>query len=157
MKLNDWKNEKIQEIKEKYEDFVGENAISFLEETIKEYTKKEYFIDDVKFYELWKTLKKDFKDEIIKKIFEIVKEWEILTTSPYSTSLYNKDNITWGSKPENSLRISDHWNFITHGQKHCKMENESKNNHLMLCIYQNGIYKIIEDLTEKFGEVYVEF
>lgn len=61
-----------------------------------------------------------------------------VSQSPYSQSIYaykGDDDITWNYKPQDSLRISDHWNFDGHcitrdGIKRC----------LMICKYDNGIY-----------------
>lgn len=35
------------------------------------------------------------------------------TKSPYSSSYYNSDEISWGNKPDGSVRLADHWNFET--------------------------------------------
>lgn len=58
-------------------------------------------------------------------IVEELLEWDIINKSPYSDSFYNDKNISWRHKPLNSLRISDHWNFIAQdGDVHCKTDVE---------------------------------
>ena len=81
-------------------------------------------------------------EEIIKEILS----WNVISTSPYSSSYYNAKNITWNSKPEGSLRLSDHWNFESQGTKHCQLENTDEyTEKLMLCEYHNGKYRIIKE------------
>lgn len=73
--------------------------------------------------------------------------------SPYSNSFYNAKNITWGYKPEGSLRISDHWNFESLGEKHCVTEDPSFTQGWAICKYSKGVYKVIK----KFKEEKVKF
>ena len=81
-------------------------------------------------------------EEIIKEILS----WNVISTSPYSSSYYNAKDITWNSKPEGSLRLSDHWNFESQGTKHCQLENTNEyTEKLMLCEYHNGKYRIIKE------------
>lgn len=63
-------------------------------------------------------------------IIEMMKEWPIIYKSPYSKSFYSSDDISWESKPDNSYRVSDHWNFVTNrGPKvHCQTTQPVKNN-----------------------------
>ena len=49
--------------------------------------------------------------------------WDVIHKSPYSNSFYNSHNISWGYKPINSLRVSDHWNFGAN-KEHCKTDIE---------------------------------
>lgn len=48
---------------------------------------------------------------------------EVKSASPYnryaSGSFYTKEGKTWGHTPEGTIRISDHWNFYSRGDKHC--------------------------------------
>ena len=80
------------------------------------------------------------------KAQEIVKKWRIISMSPYSTSFYNKNGITWGKKPNGSLRLSNHWNFYSQGEIHCKLNttNNYLSNTWILAEYNNGIYKEIQ-------------
>ena len=95
----------------------------------------------------------DEKEAKIQKIvLDIVKDWDIISKSPYSNSIYDSDCISWGYKPEGSLRISDHWSFESQGKIHCKIEDETKKNHWLLCRYENGIYKIIRDISKEISE-----
>lgn len=82
-------------------------------------------------------LKKDDYLELA-KIFK--ENFKVVSESPYSTSIYNSNDIDWNYKPEGSYRIADHWNF----DGHCKTHQEVKNNtHLSVGIYRDGKYDII--------------
>lgn len=79
-------------------------------------------------------------------ILNLLNSWEDISFSPYSHSCYNSKNIDWDYKPENSLRLSDHWNFESNGEIHCKLyNNEEYTKKLLLCQYINGYYHIIEE------------
>ena len=69
--------------------------------------------------------------------------WDIVSKSPYGMSFYNSNDIDWGYKPENSLRISDHWNFESDGQIHCPTDCEFENG-WALAEFKNGVYHILE-------------
>lgn len=68
--------------------------------------------------------------------------------SPYSNSFYNSHDITWNYKPENSLRISDHWNFTTsYGSEiHCQTTNPAFKTGWAVGEYHHGVYTIIKYL-----------
>lgn len=71
----------------------------------------------------------------------------VYSCSPYSNSVYfhGKDEyIDWGIKPENSLRIADHWNWSN--GNHCPVHNAGKKtiNGLKLGIQIDGKYQFIE-------------
>lgn len=70
-------------------------------------------------------------------------ETEKWTKSPHSFSFYNSDDISWGYKPENSLRISDHWNFESNGSLHCET-TKGFTNGWAVGQYKNGKYEILE-------------
>lgn len=87
-----------------------------------------------------------FKDN--KRILNELYKFEILNKSPYSRSFYNANGITWNSKPEGSLRLSDHWNFESQGEIHCKLDNtEEYTQKILLCKYHNGYYHIIKEFN----------
>lgn len=69
--------------------------------------------------------------------------------SPYSLSFYNSSDISWNHKPENSLRLSDHWNFVTFGETHCKTDDPSLKHGWALGKYHNGQYQIIKRFTNQ--------
>lgn len=73
-------------------------------------------------------------------------EWE---RSPYSLSFYNSYDISWNHKPENSLRLSDHWNFTTFGQTHCQTDDPNLKQGWALGKYHNGQYQIIKHFTNQ--------
>lgn len=85
-----------------------------------------------------------------KKVLEEVSKFNYINKSPYSLSYYNVPNVTWDYKPEGSLRISDHWNFISHGEKHCILEGveEKVENNWMLAKYIDGRYHIVKEFGE---------
>lgn len=73
--------------------------------------------------------------------------------SPYSMSFYNAQNITWGYKPEGSLRVSDHWNFETYGEKHCQTLDPNfklKPGQNALGQYEHGKYRILKVFNNQF-------
>jgi len=80
--------------------------------------------------------------------FEISK-FKIINQSPYSQSYYNSNDISWGSKPEGSIRISDHWNFTSYGGKeiHCELKGIKgyQENRWIMAKYCKGKYEIIKE------------
>lgn len=69
--------------------------------------------------------------------------------SPYSESFYaykKGEFIDWGEKPEGSLRLSDHWNFVTvdyetgEEEIHCVTDSTIEDCDLCLAIFKNGKY-----------------
>lgn len=69
------------------------------------------------------------------------------TKSPYSMSFYNTKDVGWNHKPEGSLRISDHWNFETYGQRHCQTLDPNfklKPGQNALGQYEHGKYRILK-------------
>lgn len=85
-----------------------------------------------------------------KEVLEEIKKFNHINKSPYSLSYYNVPNVTWDYKPEGSLRISDHWNFISHGEKNCILEGveEKVENNWMLAKYIDGKYHILKEFGE---------
>lgn len=69
--------------------------------------------------------------------------------SPYSNSFYNANNISWGYKPEGSLRISDHWNFESMVEKHCVTDNPNFTEGWAICKYSKGVYHVIKKFKEE--------
>lgn len=85
-----------------------------------------------------------------KEVLEEISKFNYINKSPYSLSYYNVPNVTWDYKPEGSLRISDHWNFISHGEKHCILEGveEKVENNWMLAKYIDGKYNVLKEFGE---------
>lgn len=73
-------------------------------------------------------------------------KWE---QSPYSLSFYNSLDISWNHKPENSLRLSDHWNFTTFDELHCQTDDPNFKQGWALGKYHDGKYQIIKHFTNK--------
>ena len=91
-------------------------------------------------------LEKDYISHCIsklpKEVAKVVSEWDVVSKSPYSDSFYNAKEICWDSKPEGSLRISDHWNFESRGVTHCKLNTTSEyiSGTWILARYVDGVY-----------------
>ena len=85
-----------------------------------------------------------------KEVLKEISKFNYINKSPYSLSYYNVPNVTWDYKPEGSLRISDHWNFISHGEKHCILEGveDKVENNWMLAKYIDGRYHILKEFGE---------
>lgn len=79
------------------------------------------------------------------KINRLIKKYNLIQKSPFSDSYYSGEGyIGWNFKPENSYRLSDHWNFYSEGSKHCELANSDEYlQKWMLCQYKNGKYHII--------------
>lgn len=117
-----------------------------LTKQVNEYLSKGFPNDSEK-YSLYISLKENIKSNIVDSIFEIVKDWEVLNKSPYSKSYYNSNDIEWDYKPEGSLRISNHWNFESQGQLHCRLNSTSEyTQKWLLCEYKEGEYNILKEL-----------
>ncbi|MPQ45018.1 hypothetical protein, partial [Clostridium tarantellae] len=85
-----------------------------------------------------------------KEVLNEIKKFHYINKSPYSSSCYNMPGITWDYKPEGSLRISDHWNFISHNEKHCILAHtdEKIDNYWMLAKYIQGKYYVLKEFGE---------
>lgn len=85
----------------------------------------------------------------------IDKENKIISASPYSFSLYginDGEKIDWDSKPKDSYRLSNHWNFESRNKKHGKLkENKDYNNDIIIGKYDNNKnnYKTIENYNNR--------
>lgn len=85
--------------------------------------------------------------KIVKCLLENFKQ---IHQSPYSDSFYDSDDISWGHKPEGSLRLSDHWNFWSRGEQHCIIaESDGKyiSGRWLLCRFENGAYHIVKEVA----------
>ena len=86
---------------------------------------------------------------------------KIISKSPYSESFYihnPNEIIEWDTKPEGSIRISDHWNwqYDFSNKIHCPIENAGDEPiyKKLVCIYTNGKYKILNlDYDETLEKV----
>lgn len=90
-------------------------------------------------------------DNKLKKLIPAyIKKYNLINESPYSNSYYDSYDIDWNHKPERSLRLSDHWNFVSNSSVHCTLaETEEYTQEWLLCQYRNGKYHIIERLFTK--------
>ena len=82
-----------------------------------------------------------------KEVLEEINKFDYINKSPYSSTYYNVPAITWDYKPEGSLRISDHWNFLSHGTKHCPLAHTEEviQNNWILGKYIDGKYEILKE------------
>lgn len=86
---------------------------------------------------------------IPEEIREMMSTWDVINKSGYSDSFYSSTDIGWGHKPDKSFRVSDHWNFHTHGKWHCRTKEKVKNtSHISIGQYDAEIdkYRIILSL-----------
>ncbi len=78
--------------------------------------------------------------------FEFINElsiWDKIIKSPYGQSYYN-DTVGWNHKEHGSLRLSNHWNFMSWGKMHCETTDPVMNNtHWTLAKYDKTINKYI--------------
>ena len=84
------------------------------------------------------------------EVNEEIKKFKKINKSPYSQTYYDTSDISWEYKPEGSLRISDHWNFESHGQKHCILENTDEyiQDNWILAQYREGKYHILKEFGQ---------
>lgn len=69
---------------------------------------------------------------------------ESWSKSPYSESYYDVTDVDFGFKPENSIRVSNHWNFYTGTQIHCATDDVNFTDGWAIGKYENGIYHILK-------------
>lgn len=119
---------------------------------VENYFNEGYEVDNYNYYFVVSSLK-GYKKEYRQLIAKYTTEWAEISKSPYSDSFYSSKDIDWGHKPEGSYRISNHWSFISRGEKHCIIEDETLKNKLLLCKYENGVYKIIKNLSEEWEKI----
>ena len=87
------------------------------------------------------------------QIKEMMKAWPVIFKSPYGDSFYSSTDIGWGSKPDKSYRVSDHWNFMTRGNKHCQTDKPVPNNsHISIAQYSKSTGKYSVILSEPTTE-----
>ncbi len=78
---------------------------------------------------------------------EEVLSWKRVARSPYGDSFYNTYNKTWTNTPDKSLRLADHWNFVSQARIHCKTNVDVEKGHWILARYdkKQGKYIVIKD------------
>lgn len=113
-----------------------------LEERKKELDKlKNPFVDKMtekNFVNAKRLFEKDYPE-----IYEEISNWKIINKSPYSNSFYDSEDIGWGSKPKNSKRIADHWNFGEGKDLHCETrEKKKRKKGWAMGVYKDGKYNI---------------
>ena len=71
--------------------------------------------------------------------------WDEVYKSPYSNSFYSKRK-TWDHTHHETIRFSDHWNFQTHGNTHCKTDLPINQNTWAKGIYDETleVFKIVQ-------------
>jgi hypothetical protein len=90
--------------------------------------------------------------DIPSEIKDMMSKWSVISKSPYSDSFYSTTDINWGYKPDGSYRVSDHWNFRTRGNLHCRTDKPVSNNvNVSIGRYNSkrGLYEIILSLPSK--------
>ena len=73
--------------------------------------------------------------------------WDYRSKSPYSFSFYNMPGKSWTHTPEGILRVSDHWNFESRGEKHAVTDRPVENGtHWTLAEYRDGVYHVLKTI-----------
>ncbi|MCR8656380.1 hypothetical protein [Paenibacillus endoradicis] len=90
------------------------------------------------------------KDAIFALCDFINQNFKEVHKSPYSKSFYNKE-VDWGYKPEGVIRISDHWNFLSHDEIHCATHQEINNDSLSIGMFEGDKFNIIESYNKDYG------
>lgn len=96
---------------------------------------------------------------IPKEALHEINKFEYINKSPFSDSYYNTNEITWDYKPEGSIRISDHWNFISKGKLHCQLSNTTDyiEDCWYMAQYKEGKYKILKEFGKSIkGYTFLE-
>ncbi len=60
-----------------------------------------------------------FPHTMPKELRDYILSWNKIVKSPYSDSYYDTDGKTWTHTPDDSMRVSDHWNFTTNSVINC--------------------------------------
>ena len=163
--LNGWHNKYERATKEKKEKLIKrkEYILEVRETLEKELLSLEYnFLELRKLEgELYKRIEVKKAKEIIKnsdklELFKIISK-KTVSKSPFSDSTYfhrKNQSINWGTKPENSYRLADHWNWKQGFNEdytdalHCPLKDGKYSNERMICIQKNGVYEVVAILTE---------
>jgi len=92
-------------------------------------------------HEFMVTANREMPDELIKFILS----WNKIKKSPYNNKSYYNEPKGWDFFKDGGIRVSDHWNFSTRGQIHCKTKQVVEENGWSVGIYdsENDIYNII--------------
>lgn len=100
-----------------------------------------------KYEQLLSIYERIYNEENHNGIINILSSFKKINKSPYSSSFYDSDDIGWDSKPEGSLRLSDHWNFYSLGEQHCCLDSTKEyTRKWLLCQYHNGVYHVVKEL-----------
>ncbi len=88
----------------------------------------------------------------MKELYElkayIEKHFEDIYISPYSWSFYNKE-VDWGHKPEGVVRVSDHWNFKSRGEIHCRTKQKQVQDFsVSIGVMENGLFNIVKSYSK---------
>lgn len=78
-----------------------------------------------------------YEEDNFEEIINELSKWKDIYKSPFSNSFYDKE-VDWDFKPDKVKRISDHWNFESHGTIHCKTNYELENGNYHLGIYNSN-------------------
>lgn len=157
--LNEQKNS-ASTLFDELKDYIGdtsrltEDEVDYFREKLKEYgvndeySKEAVLENNKKVYDAFresfenKGQERELKE--LEKFYKIATEkgWRI-SESPYSTSVYALspyDQITWGYKPEGSLRFGNHWNFVSRGELHEETDDSFLSNGYKTGVYESGRY-----------------
>lgn len=63
------------------------------------------------------------KNETSVEFYKILLSWDGFYSSPFSQTIYSKKK-SWGYTQPGTLRLSDHWNFVSRDKIHCVTKTE---------------------------------
>lgn len=71
----------------------------------------------------------------------IAKNFDIVYSSPYSSSFYSQPGQSWDFTPENQIRVADHWNFWSrdYNDKNSEIQQHGVTN---VSVYNNSHWTI---------------
>lgn len=157
-KLNTKKIEKMVSGKEREELEIRYKEIKKEKETLQSEIKEEGYTNrEIREMKEELETKRNIKEakEILKnggKLELVNKLLRKTISDSRSFSIYfhkKNEKITWGSKPENSYRFSDHWNWEQDGKLHCATKEGVYSTEKMICIQKNGRYETVEILSDE--------
>lgn len=62
------------------------------------------------------------------ELLEFIYSWNNIKKSPYGNNSYYNAKKSWDSFVDGAIRVSDHWNFYSHGKQHCISQQPVINN-----------------------------
>ena len=154
----EYRNIEVQELRDNYGEWLIkiENTEDKSEAIIISYCggevnkeAEQLVLDNLEYFEKNMYGEAMFYEELLSELkawVYVMQNWtDKWSQSPYSQSYYSSKNISWGHKPDGSLRVSDHWNFEDeYGHRHCETTDGEFKYGWEVGRYTNGKYEILE-------------